>query len=143
MKVYYYIFLFLFGLLFSCNSNQNLSAIDEQPKLVNDTIRIANEEIEYEVTVIDPAFTNWFNSNARPRSYYTQNYLEARNIVWVTEWNRRVLIPSLYDPSLYEMQINYDSQTNYGFEVNYMIYNYLTFFQLHYNQRLGGYTPRR
>ena len=143
MKQYLFIVSLVFGLLFSCNSNKNISAKDEQPKLESDTVRIANDEIEYEVIIIDPAFTNWFNSNARPRSFYSQSFLEARNIVWVTEWNRRVIMPSQYNPNLYEMQINYNAYTNYGFEVNYMIYNYLTFFQLHYNQRLGGYTPRR
>lgn len=130
------------ALQFSCNTSKNISETSA-PKLESDTVRIANDEIEYEVIIIDPAFTNWFNSNARPRSFYSQSFLEARNIVWVTEWNRRVLMPSQYNPNLYEMQINYNATTNYGFEVNYMIYNYLTFFQLHYNQRLGGYTPRR
>lgn len=134
---------FVFGLLFSCNSNKIISSNDEQPKLESDTVRIANDEIEYEVIIIDPAFTNWFNSNARPRSSYSQSFLEARNIVWVTEWNRRVLMPSQYNPNLYEMQINYNASTNYGFEVNYMIYNYLTYFQLTHKQQLGGYTPRR
>ena len=46
------------------------------------------------------------------------------------------------NPNLYEMTINYDSTTNYGYEVNYMIYNYLVYFQLTNNQKLGGFTPR-
>lgn len=129
-------------MLFSCNSNK-LIAENDQPKLESDTVRIANDEIEYEVTIIDPGFTSWFNSNARPRSFYSQSYLEARNRVWVTEWNRRVLLPQQYNPNWYEMQINYNLGTDYGFEVNYMIYNYLVYFQLTNNQRLGGFTPRR
>lgn len=114
---------------------------DDKPKLESDTIRIANDEIEYEVIIIDAGFTSWFNSYAKPRGYYSQNYLEARNIIWVTEWNRRVLMPFQYNPNLYEMQINYDSTINYGYEVNYMLYNYLVYFQLTHKQRLGGFTP--
>lgn len=115
---------------------------NDKPKLESDTIRIANDEIEYEIIIIDPGFTSWFNSYAKPRGFYTQSYLEARNIFWVTEWNRRVIMSSQYDPSLYEMQINYNSYTNYGYEVNYMLYNYLVYFQLTNKQRLGGFPPR-
>ncbi|MCO6175705.1 DUF6146 family protein [Flavobacterium sp. NRK F10] len=145
MRHYLYITALVFGLLFSCNSNKEVVAKDQhndKPKLESDTIRIANDEIEYEIIIIDPGFTSWFNSYAKPRGFYTQSYLEARNIFWVTEWNRRVIMSSQYDPSLYEMQINYNSYTNYGYEVNYMLYNYLVYFQLTNKQRLGGFPPR-
>lgn len=115
---------------------------ETQPKLESDTIRIANDDIEYEVIIIDAGFTSWFNSYARPRGYYSQSYLEARNNVWVTEWNRRVLLPQQFNPNWYEMQINYSAFTDYGYEVNYMIYNYLVYFQLTNKQQLGGFTPR-
>lgn len=144
MKVYVYIFAILSGLLFACNSSEKVVSQNnnDKPKLESDTVRIANDEIEYEVIIIDAGFTSWFNSYAKPRGYYSQSYLETRNIFWVTEWNRRVLMPFQYDPNLYEMQINYNSTTNYGYEVNYMIYNYLVYFQLTHQQRLGGFTPR-
>lgn len=136
-----FIFTLIFGLLFSCNSNKNISETEPQ-KLESDTIRIANDEIEYEVIIIDVGFQSWFNSYARPRGYYTESFLKARNTFWVSEWNRRVLQPMQYNPNLYEMQINYDSFTDYGYEVNYMIYNYLVYFQLVNKQQLGGFTPR-
>ncbi len=142
MKQYFCIIALVFGLLFSCNSSTKIAENNDKPKLESDTVRIANDEIEYEVVIIDIGFTNWFNTYAKPRGFYSQSFLEARNQVWVTEWNRRVLLPSMYDPNLYEMQINYNSFTDYGYEVNYMIYNYLVYFQLTKNQKLGGYTPR-
>jgi hypothetical protein len=144
LKVYVYIFAILSGLLFACNSSEKVVSQNnnDKPKLESDTVRIANDEIEYEVIIIDAGFTSWFNSYAKPRGYYSQSYLETRNIFWVTEWNRRVTMPFQYDPNLYEMQINYNSTTNYGYEVNYMIYNYLVYFQLTHQQRLGGFTPR-
>lgn len=144
MKVYVYIFAILSGLLFACNSSEKVVSQNnnDKPKLESDTVRIANDEIEYEVIIIDAGFTSWFNSYAKPRGYYSQSYLETRNIFWVTEWNRRVTMPFQYDPNLYEMQINYNATTNYGYEVNYMIYNYLVYFQLTHQQRLGGFTPR-
>jgi hypothetical protein len=129
-------------ILVACNASQNKKKIEEKSKLENDTIRIANKEIEYEVLIIDVGFSSWFNSNVKPKNYYSQSYLESRNRVWVLEWNRRAMLSSQYDPYLYEMTINYETNVNYGYEVNYMLYNYLVYFQLKNNQKLGGFSPR-
>ncbi|WP_264510548.1 DUF6146 family protein [Flavobacterium sp. N1719] len=107
-----------------------------------DTIRIANDSLEYEVVIIEPGFYGWLQSTARPRGYYSENYLESRNRQWVMEWNSRVNQPNRYDPNLYEMQINYDFGTHYGYEVNYLIYNYFIYFQMHYKQKLGTFDVR-
>ena len=111
-------------------------------KVTNDTIRIANEELQYEVIIIDSGFSTWLASRSFPRGYHSQSYMENKNIFYVTEWNNRVIQPQRYNPNLYEMSINYDQNTNYGYEVNYMIYNYLVYFQLTNKQTLGGFTPR-
>ena len=132
----------LFFFLIACFVFLDKKIFDNKPKLESDTIRISNEEIEYEVLIIDIGFQSWFNSYAKPRNYYSQSYLESRNRIWILEWNRRAMLPLQYNPNLYEMTINYDSTTNYGYEVNYMIYNYLVYFQLTNNQKLGGFTPR-
>ena len=102
----------------------------------NDTIRIANDSLEYEVIIIDPGFNIWLNSVARPRGFYSQSVLENRNIFFVSEYNRRVLEPFRYNPSLYEMRIDYQSNINYGYEVNYLLYNYFMYFQREYRQKL-------
>ncbi|MBP9849097.1 MAG: hypothetical protein KBC58_06630 [Flavobacterium sp.] len=129
-------------ILVACNASQSKKKIEEKSQLESDTIRIANKEIEYEVLIIDVGFSSWFNSNAKPRNYYSQSYLESRNRVWVLEWNRRAMLSSQYNPNLYEMTINYETNINYGYEVNYMLYNYLVYFQLKNNQKLGGFSPR-
>ncbi len=141
-KSYYILFFIGFILLFSCNSTKNSSKTADKPYLESETIRIANDEIEYEVIIIDAGFQSWFNSYAKPRNFYSQNFMESRNNVWVLEWNRRARLHMQYNPNLYEMEINYNASTNYGYEVNYMIYNYLVYFQLTNNQTLGGFTPR-
>ena len=132
----------VFSFLVACNVSQDKKSFDDQPKLESDTIRISNKELEYDIIIIDPGFTNWFNTFAKPRNYYSQAYMEARNIIWVLEWNRRFQLPNQYNRDLYDMRIDYDTSTNYGYEVNYMLYNYLIYFQLTYKQQLGGYSPR-
>ena len=79
--------------------------------------------------------------NSKPKSFYTQTYLENRNRFWILEWNNRARNPMKYG-NIYDMQINYDNNTNYGYHVNYMIYNYLVYFQLTNRQQLGGFTAR-
>lgn len=135
-----YIFLVLFTSTCNCYS-QDLN--NKSTSVVGDTIKIANEELEYEVTIIDAGFATWLNSRAQPRSFYSESFLENKNQFYVAEWNRRVLEPQRFDPNLYEMQINYDASIRYGLEVNYLIYNYMIYFQNTYRQRLWGYVPIR
>lgn len=142
----YFIFiLFMFGLLIGCNSAKIIKPQTSQTidaSVDNDTITIVNDELEYEIIIIEPGFNGWLVGNARPRGFYSQSFLETRNIIFVTNWNMRVLQPNVYNPNLYEMQIDYKSNIDYGYEVNYLLYNYFIYFQLHYNQRLGSFTPR-
>ncbi|MBA4133328.1 MAG: hypothetical protein C0525_01250 [Flavobacterium sp.] len=129
-------------IIIGCNSTKTVADVSQNPLAkVSDTVKIANDSLEYEVIIIDPGFSSWLSGRALPRGYYSENYLEVKNQFYVTEWNRRAMQPSLYDTNLYEMQINYDMNIHYGYEVNYLIYNYFIYFQNRYNQRLGGFVP--
>lgn len=138
-------FVFLLALFFfSLKSISQESLKKTIPNsVVGDTIKIANEELEYEVTIIDAGFAVWLASRAQPRNFYSESFLENKNQFFVSEWNRRVLEPQRFDPTLYELQINYDPSIHYGYEVNYLIYNYMIYFQNTYRQRLWGYVPIR
>lgn len=54
------------------------------------------------------------------------------------EYNRRVMNPQQFNPNLYVQQINYEFGVDYGYEVNYLLYNYLKYFQRKYNQKFPG-----
>ncbi len=124
-----------------CTSTKNTVASNSTK--VSDTLRIANDDLEYEVIIIDSGFNSWLASTARPRGYYSEGYLEGRNQIYVQEWNSRVMQPQRYNSNLYEMQINYERNVHYGYEVNYLIYNYFIYFQLQYKQQLSGFVPRQ
>lgn len=108
----------------------------------DDIVRIINDDLEYEITIIEPGFNAWLASIARPQGYYSQSFMETRNRLMVISWNNRVLQPQRYNSNLYEMQINYNSNTNYGYDVNYKLYNYFIYFQLTYKQQLSSFVPR-
>lgn len=123
-----------------CTSTKNTVASNSTK--VSDTLRIANDDLEYEVIIIEPGFNSWLASTARPRGYYSESYMESRNRIYVQEWNSRAMQPQRFDSNLYEMQINYERNIHYGYEVNYLIYNYFIYFQMHYKQQLSGFVPR-
>lgn len=145
MKNLYYLALIVGIFMFNCNSPKTtVNKKEEHPNRIkqNDTVTIANEELEYEIIIIEPGFNFWLQSNARPRGFYSQQFLENRNQLLVIEWNQRVLQPQRFNPNLYELQIDYQQNIDYGYEVNYLLYNYFIYFQLTYNQRLGPFLPR-
>lgn len=141
MKILLPLILFILMLIGCTSMQRNSMQIDNSFK-PSDTIKISNEELDYEVIIIDPGFSSWLYSTARPRGYYSENYMQTRNRIYVQEWNNRVLQPSKYDSNLYEMQINYDFTISYGYEVNYLIFNYFNYFQITYKQQLGPFVPR-
>ena len=139
----YVVIIFLCIMVGCTTTNARMTPKKNLTASVSDTVRIANEELEYEVIIIDNGFNPWLNSIALPRNYYSQTFLENRNQFYITEWNIRAAQPTLYDPFLYEMIINYDRSINYGYEVNYLIYNYMIYFQNRYKQNLFGIVPIR
>lgn len=141
MKILLPLILFILILIGCTSMQRNSMQIDNSFK-PSDTIKISNEELDYEVIIIDPGFSSWLYSTARPRGYYSENYMQTRNRIYVQEWNNRVLQPSKYDSNLYEMQINYDLTISYGYEVNYLIFNYFNYFQITYKQQLGPFVSR-
>ncbi|WP_460219005.1 DUF6146 family protein [Psychroserpens sp. MEBiC05023] len=142
MKHYIYLF-FLALVLMNCGASQtsiDRSTQTETPE--EDVVRIANDDIEYEIIIIEPGFNAWLASIARPEGYYSQSFMEARNNIFVREWNSRVMQVNQFDPNLYEMRIDYQPNINYGYDVNYKLYNYFIYFQLTYNQKLSTIIPR-
>lgn len=122
------------SVLFSCGTG-NTAMGDATSQ--SDTIRIANDSLEYEIIIIEPGFESWLISQP-PRGFYGQSLLESKNRSFVVEYNNRVLHRGQYPSNLYSEQINYDPSVDYGYEVNYLLYNYFIYFQKKYNQHFIG-----
>ena len=134
-------------LVSNCGSSKEALSITDDEKqafaaVEGDTVEISGDETEYRIIVIEPGFFTWLNSIARPEGYYSQSFLENRNQLLVLNWNQRAMLPNSYSPDLYQMQIDYQPGIDYGYEVNYKLYNYFIYFQRKYNQRLGPFVPR-
>lgn len=126
--------LILSVVVYACSSSplKNGTNKKEEP------VVIANDSLEYEVTIMDIGFNYYLASQAKPVGYYTQSYLENWNNIYVTNWNIRARNPTRYDQNIYENIIAYSPNTDYGMDVNYKLFNYFQFAQQKYNMRLDG-----
>ena len=130
----YTLYLAFLGLLiYSCSSTKDRS-FENTGAEISDTVRIANDSLEYEIVIIDPGYSYFLHAIAKPEGYYSQSYLENKNQFLVNDYNQRVLQPLAYDSSIYEQQINYDPSIDYGYEVNYKLYNYFVYLAREYGQ---------
>lgn len=119
--------------VYGCDSSKSVIQGDPSAS-ASDTLRIANDSLEYEILIIEPGFDSWIHSQP-PRGYYGVDYLETRNYQYVLEYNNRVYNRS-YSSILYPQEINYDPNIHYGLEVNYLLYNYFKYFEEKYRQKL-------
>tara|TARA_R110001583_G_scaffold193815_1_gene363169 strand:+ start:10024 stop:10296 length:273 start_codon:yes stop_codon:yes gene_type:complete len=84
-KLLYYLIIGLF--IIGCSSTTKTTKTDKQ--LPEGAVRITNEELEYEIIIIDPGFEAYLYSIAEPANFYSQFYYETKNKFYVTEWNIR------------------------------------------------------
>lgn len=138
MRTFLFLLVILISVFYSCDSTQSTIGSDKKPGAIeNDTIHIANKDLEYDIMIVEPGFNSWLVSQP-PRSFYGQSLLESKNRLFVSEFNNRVVQPGQSSRNLYTEQINYDPNVDYGYEVNYMLYNYFVYFQEKYNQHFIG-----
>lgn len=135
-----YLFTILSIVLVFAGCESSKTTIDPNKKnigVTNDTIRIVNDSLEYEIIIIEPGFRSFLISQP-PRGFHELEFLENRNRNFVAEYNMRVRNPYQYNSLLYPQRIDYENNVNYGYEVNYLLYNYFVFFQRNFNQRFPG-----
>ncbi len=117
----------------SKTNNQN--TLGNENKKEVDTITIKNDSLDYEIKILEVGFWGWLQTQ-RPRGFYSQPYLENWNWRYVVAYNIRATNPSRYGPNLYPRRIDYESNIDYGYEVNYLLFHYFKFFEQKYNQNL-------
>ena len=137
------LFVFVGLMIYSCSSTGGPATQTHDPydadtlSVGNDTVRIANDSLEYEILIIDPGFATFLASKALPEGHYSLNYLENKNQFLVADYNQRVDQPFNYNRNIYEQKINYSPNIEYGYEVNYKLYNYFVYLTYRYNQRFS------
>ena len=130
-----YIFiLFICSFIGCSSSNKPVATNNSIQKKHTDTIVIANNELEYEIIILEQGFERFLNTQP-PQGYYGLSFLESKNYLYVQEYNRRVR-DITKSRALYPQEIFYDPKVRYGMKVNFLLYNYFRFFEQKYNQKL-------
>ena len=136
MRNLVYVLLVAGILIFSCGTPKKTVATGDDQK--EESVRIANDSLEYEINIFDIGFSSYL-ATSKPMSFYTQTTLEAKNRVYVTEWNYRARNLIRYNSDIYENVIDYQLNIDYGMEVNYKLYQYFQFAQKKYKMRLSTF----
>ena len=129
------LFLSVIGTMIWACSSSPIKNTSNTPK--EEPVVIANDSLEYEIIIIDPGFTTYLNSIAKPEDFYSQQYLENKNCLYVNTWNYRARNPLQFNSNIYENIIDYSPHVDYGYEVNYKLFNYFEFAQRKYRMNLG------
>lgn len=129
------LFLSIIGIMIWACSSSPIKNTSNTPK--EEPVVIANDSLEYEIIIIDPGFTTYLNSIAKPEGFYSQQYLENKNRLYVNTWNYRARNPIQFNSNIYENVIDYSPHVDYGYEVNYKLFNYFEFAQRKYRMNLG------
>lgn len=138
------IIILLMGLMvYSCGTTNDSSITGEDDPYANldmykgDTVKISNDSLEYEIIIFDPGYSYFLHAYAKPEGYYSLPYLENKNQFLVLDYNQRVRQPFRYPSSIYTQTINYDPSIDYGYDVNYKLYNYFVYLSHRYGQNFS------
>lgn len=123
--------LLLSFILFQCKIPQTTTQTSKQ------SVEIAKDSIEYDVIVTDIGFEKYLYTIAKPINFYSQDYYEQKNRLYVPMYNQRVRTASSSKWSaVFEQEIDYDPSIDYGLDVNYKLYNYFKFIEYTYKIKI-------
>src|SRR5690606_1937856 len=80
---------------------------------------------EYDLAVLDLGYESFLAMQPSAKTY-SLSYLQNKNKQYVSIWNSRV---NTGNPYIYEMRIDYDSQTYYGLEFEYKLFQFFKFME--------------
>ena len=93
-------------------------------KVNTDTVSI--DSLEYNLIVLDPGFESWLATKPS-KEFYSKEYYALKNRLYVMEWNHRYMTSR--NNGRYETYIDYNSNTDYGLDLNYKLYYYFKYFE--------------
>lgn len=100
-------------------------------ELLADTL--AGDSTTYKLVVFELGYENYLLRQPM-MEHYSVSYYKNWNRLYAMEWNKRFLLGP--DQQLYQEEINYDYNTDYGIELEYQLYHYFRFFEEKYQVKL-------
>lgn len=108
--------------LFGCGSQKEVVKIESESDTLDST--------EYSLIVDEIDFDTWMITNSKRIWFYSHEYYQSWNKIYVSAFNSRVLYGA-HRP--FNEFINYDHSINYGIELDFKLYWYFMFIQEKYD----------
>lgn len=108
---------FILVLAVACTGKKELTIEEKQNEL--------EDSISYELIVLDPGFDSWYAIHGVPAKYRSQSYYEGWNQRYVNAWNYQRM--GYRYAQLIEGNIDYQPNTDYGFELNHKLFYYFMY----------------
>lgn len=89
----------------------------------NDQLTAIEDSTEYELLILDIGFESWFATRNLISNAHSNTYYKNWNQIYVNEWNQLHMQGHPY----FENYIDYTPFEDYGFDINYKLYNYFQF----------------
>jgi len=118
---------FILLIIWACTPSQKTGSVSK-----NKVVQI--DSMEYEITIIDYDFDNWYLLNYSPSKDYSNEYYRSKNHIGVGNWND-YFARGKYSRVI-ENNIYYNYSTDYGIEVNRKLFWYFKFIEETYHIRL-------
>lgn len=87
--------------------------------------QMSTDSLEYELTIIDLYFDQWYNLNYSPAKDLTEEYYRAKNLVGVSNWNQFYNMRQ-YDRVI-DSYIDYHPEIDYGMALDRKLYWYFKY----------------
>ena len=109
--------IFICGSTYVLGQNTDAKKQDKEIKI--------EQKTEYELIVIDPGFESWYSLRNVKSKHKSEAYYKNWNNRYAIEWNR------LYRKGTrnIDSDIDYNLNTDYGFELNHKLYYYFRFWE--------------
>lgn len=102
--------------------------------IVKSAVLIVTNKTEtvYDLIVTEPGFDS-FLAQQENEGTYSLEFLKSRNQHYVKRWNQKV---GIGNPDIFDMRIDYSSNTEYDLELEYKLYQFFRFIEHKYKLRL-------
>ncbi len=97
-------------------------------RMAEDSVAIVESDTTtYELIVFDIGFENWMHTHSKPVWYHENDFYRTNNLIYVSNWNTRV-INNMHRPP-FEYEIEYNAHTDYGVELNWKLFWYFKYLE--------------
>lgn len=111
-----------------------LGACSSQKELSGTSNQVSLDTTEYAIHILDNDFERWYMMRFSPAVDRTNDYYKMKNLIGVTNWND-YFIRNKYRRAIGNY-ISYNTQEDYGIEVNRKLYWYFKYIEETYRIRL-------